>query len=271
MILNRDQITDRIRNQNLLVNCNEKNIDNCGYTLTIGEIIVPDKGEKYFLSNDKKYEPLSYSVAPAETVIVITKESLRMPNDLMASFWALHMRASSGVLLINGSIVEPKYSGPLSCYLVNFSKETLVLQRGHEIGKLCFHELLPQNNFTPLDKSQLDYEKEVSMKAIRFPASFIGISKIKEEAEKAARSTVWSAIGWGTGIISFLLVFATLHPLLNSWIWQRTGYDKVLEAQKKLDDSLLKDAAPLQALINRVEALEKNSKTSTNTEPAAKP
>ena len=56
---------------------------------------------------------VAWAIKPTETLVVMTTEAVNIPDDLMATYGQLNRLAQHGVSLINSSIIEPGYSGPL--------------------------------------------------------------------------------------------------------------------------------------------------------------
>lgn len=206
---------------------NKKLLTNCTYSLTIGEIIKPETGEVKCntLETSKYIVPQGpHILKPNECVLVVTAETVQMPQKLMASYTPLNRNARIGLMLINPSVIEPGYSGPLSCVLFNLSADDIPLSIGKEIAKIVFFQL----SEAPEDPKPFKQEKEayttaLSEVAIKYHQSFMNIDGLVDKAQKAAvegvKQNVYRA-GW---FIAILLTFATLEPFIAKWTWGTSG------------------------------------------------
>jgi deoxycytidine triphosphate deaminase len=148
MILSDGDIKGRVESENLIEFHNADQIKYCGCELTLGKAVAPESGDILCLSAKpwKWFTNIVTSanclvIEPSDTLILITKEKLNMPKDLCATYGQLNRLANKGLMILNTSIVEPGYSGPLSCVLVNFSSQKHALSPGDPIAKLTFHQI----------------------------------------------------------------------------------------------------------------------------------
>ena len=141
MTLNDDHIRSLVASDGLIRGHEPRNVQNCGCMLTAGTVFSPDTGREVPLGSGSTETQHFWELPPSETLIVMTREIVKMPTRLWASYGPLNRHARSGVMLLNPAIVEPCYEGPLSCFLLNFSSKRVQIARGEPISKILFHEL----------------------------------------------------------------------------------------------------------------------------------
>lgn len=250
MILNDAEITQRIKVDNLVANHDPAGIVNCRYNLRIGKVFEPESGREILPNIDDKGRTRNTCIiGPAEALIVMTEESLRMPSSLCGWYSPLHRHARHGIMLLSGSVVEPGYEGPLSCYLVNFSSTHVRLTRYEEIAKICFQVLTDEPSAPkPFSRDPVSYESALADDARLYHRSFLDVSGIEERAADRAKNAVKNWVIVGGVLVALLIAFATLEPLLSNWIWQKTGYQDRLKAQRVFDDLLVTGSKPLAEL-----------------------
>lgn len=191
---------------------------------------------------------LLWEIGPAETLVVMTRENITMPSDVCGTYAPLFRLAKQGVMLLNASIVEPGYSGPLSCFLANFSAGPVTLRQDAPIAKILFHKISgPPAEPKPEVIERRRYEEDLAEDARRYHRSFMDVSGIEDRAAKKARSELKGLLIIGGAIIAVLLAWASLEPVLSKWIWEKTGF--ISATQRAEDVRLLKDIQNEQAVL----------------------
>ncbi|MDX2303860.1 MAG: hypothetical protein NW226_13725 [Microscillaceae bacterium] len=291
MVLNNKEIQQSIKSNDLISDAIEGNIKNCSYSMRIGEICEPETGDiltieqdhpktkNYFRfltksSSKNRYEgqrkKIIYCIRPSEVLIIKTKEQVKIPLDICASYTSLQSLASKGLLLINSSIVEPGYEGYLSCFIVNFSKQDICFEKDQEIVKLVFYKLTkeaqPLTKQTQLKESIAsdDYSAKLALHATKFNRTFLDIESIEDRATKKAQTSIRKNITLGGVFIAVLLLFATLEPLLSKWIYKLSYKEDIVNRHELLEKitSLRKENSLLE---NQVQIL-KDSNSSIQRE-----
>src|ERR1019366_144724 len=232
MILSDGEIQKRVVSQKLIESHDSKQIKYCGCELTLGKAVAAKSGEvlsdmhkpRNWFSNLRTTQHC-FVIEPSETKILVTKEKLNMPEDLCATYGQLNRLANKGLMILNTSIVEPGYSGPLSCVLVNFSSQKHALSPGDPIAKLTFHQVcgVPKKLLT--DKfTHHEYERLVSKNATCLPESLLDISGIEDRVTEKMGTTVKRSVAWGGAIILFLLLFSQMEGFLSQYAYKRPGF-----------------------------------------------
>src|SRR5208337_891789 len=233
MILSDTDIKKRIQSDNLLEFYEPRHIKYCGYELTIGKVVEPKTGKILRTSNRQKSKIAAllrnsgcFVVEPSETVIVITKEKLNMPQNLCATYGQLNRLSNRGLLVLNTSIVEPGYMGPLSCVLVNFSSQREALTLGEPVAKLNFHQLNSEPEVKyPVSSTftHEQYEQVASKNATSLPKSLLDISGVEQRVTERVGRRVKTNLMLAGVLIGLLLLWSELEGFFSGWIWKHTG------------------------------------------------
>ena len=253
MTLNDEDIKTLVANSKLIDPCEEDNIQNCRYYLKVGRVFMPETGHELLLNAvvnqtngvSVSSQPQHWSIEPSDTLVVMTEEVVNIPLELLATYGPLNHLAQQGLLLVNASIIEPGYNGPLSCYFVNFSSKAIHLAPGDAIAKICFHKLTkPPKNPKPLVLSRKKYASTLSEAAFSYPKSFLNIGGLEKRVADATTKAVNKSILFGGIFIAVLAFFNTLEPFLNKQIWDKAG---VVSNSSRAEIQAMKSQLDLQA------------------------
>jgi deoxycytidine triphosphate deaminase len=249
MVLNDAEVAARAA-AGLLTDYDASLIRNCGYTLRAGAAFDPGTGKELVLKQmNPQLDRLVWELGPGETLIVMTRERVTMPDSLCALYAPLHRLAQRGVMLLNPAVVEPGYEGPLSCFLVNFSTQRVQIAPNDPVSKIVFHVLsAAPASLKPMKFETDKYQVELSRFASRYPRSFLDMGSIEERAVQRARESVKHWVIGGGVLVGFLVLFSTLEPLTSKFILERTG---VVTATQRTEDAMM-----LKALQDAKEHLE---------------
>ena len=192
-------------------------------------------------------------------VVIVTKEKVNVPNDLCATYGQLNRLSNQGLMILNTSIVEPGYKGPLSCVLVNFSSQRHALSQDESVAKLNFHKLsgAPSKPY-PTSYDHNEYEKNAAKSATKLPKSLLDITGIEERITEKVGSTVRSRIILSGIIIAFLLLWSQLEGFFSGWIYQKTGIMTTkTQVELLLKQQQLDNQKENQQLREKIDGLEK--------------
>jgi|ERR1700722_1560405 len=271
MILNDIAIRSLISDRHLLADYDLEQVRNCAYTLRAHSVFEPETGQQQLLdATDDSRRQHVWQIGPNETLVVMTRETIKMPSELCGSYAPLFRLAKQGLMLLNASIVEPGYEGPLSCFVANFSARPITLRRDAPIAKIVFHRMTgPPEDLKPEVISRNKYEEELAEDAQRYHRTFMDVTGIEERAAKQAKSEFRSLVFLGGTLIALLLAWASLEPILSKWIWEKTGLTS--STQRIEDIRLLKDIQNEQAsLKSQLEQKKANDGLSTEIEDLRK-
>ncbi len=258
MVLNDHDIEQLALNSKLIHPFHRGNLCNCRYNLRAGYALSSNDGLEIKLGNlGNGMQRLIWTIKPSETLMVMTTEKVKIPSNLMASYSQLNRWAEQGLMLVNTSVVEPGYEGYLSCFFVNFSKNTIDISKNADIAKICFYQLtnVPDQLIAYPPKSADAYRAGLSTAAMRYPKSFLNIGEYEQqstEIEKRLKEKVndvdksiseintkvaeiepritknvtmsvrGSLLAGGIGL-AVLIAFATFEPFFHHWIDDKTG------------------------------------------------
>lgn len=138
----------------------------------------------------------SYDIPPGELVWIRTRENVAMPEDVCAFWWQTNTLSKQGLMLVNMSMVEPGYQGPLACLFMNFGRHAVEIGPDSIVAKLVF--MRTQNVDSPLDLAMQrdEYDRRLVSSAKGAPATFLDIGRfsqdnvvdqIREETDDATR------------------------------------------------------------------------------------
>jgi deoxycytidine triphosphate deaminase len=182
-------------NKKLLRDYDSKNIRYCGYELRLGKVVSPQTGEIGSFADKRGWRekifrstPKCLVLAPSEMVLVITKEAIHLPNNLCATYGQLNRLANQGLMILNTSIVEPGYDGPLSCVLVNFSSQKHALSADEPIAKVNFHQLHGKPDVLQGKIEMEKYEEIACKNATALPKSLLDIAGVEERVSEKVGS-----------------------------------------------------------------------------------
>jgi len=166
----------------LLKNADVHNIKGASYDLSLGNQYWQN-GEKHTLDNDNGFIQLK----PGDFVIVSSKESAELPNDIAARFDITVGLFCVGVILSNGPQVDPGFRGGLYCSLFNLSNSTVNLKRNQHYSTIEFIKLseytIPYQGKYQGKEDILDYLPK--------PSDPSTIIKIWDEIDNLKKAKFW--------------------------------------------------------------------------------
>jgi deoxycytidine triphosphate deaminase len=235
------EISQRVTADHLIDPFRADGLLHCRYNLRAARVFSAESGTEQVIGErlpDGSTRRV-WSIAPTETLVIMTCERIRIPWDIVGQYGQLFRLAQQGLILMNTSIVEPGYDGPLSCVVVNLSKSDITIEPESEIAKLTFERLSsPPLNQRPQVISSDRYISLLAAAAVKLPKSFMGIEQVSQEVSDKVNADVKKSITFGGVILIFLLVLSTLQPWISGLIFNRYPISTSDAAQIKseLDD-----------------------------------
>ncbi len=145
MYLGSSEIKRRILEERLLENCSIDNVQGAGYDLKIEKLFLTDSPT--FLGTEEQKLPdlhempgQVFKLAPNKYYLCLTRESVNMPEDLIAFILPRSTLFRCGVSL-RTAVVDPGYRGALTLGIKNESALEFRLQRGARIAQIVFSEV----------------------------------------------------------------------------------------------------------------------------------
>lgn len=227
MVLSNKRIEALIAANKLIIGADSTHIKNASYSISVGRIFSPETGEEIHLGLIKKKKSKHFvEIKPGEIIVVMSKERVKMPFNISASYNPTFATSKKGLSLINNSNIEPGYEGSLSCILANFSKSSAQIFLNEAIVKLVFYEVAPQETDIPSDTmkseviSEEDYSRSVAQIASNFHRTFLDIKSLEERVVEKSITAVRRQVNISGIFIAILLLFATLQPFVSKWIYK---------------------------------------------------
>jgi deoxycytidine triphosphate deaminase len=206
----------------LLVGFHPDLVKHCGCEVRLRLAVSPNTGA---IKCSSKTDEKIVIIEPSEMVLLVTEEIVNMPNDLCANYSQLNRHANNGLMLLNTSIVEPGYSGPLSCVLVNFSSQRRTLSVGESVAKLTFTTLsnIPASLYNA-KFTAAEYEKLARKSAVGLPLSLLDIVGVEDRVKNKVGAEVRKSVTFAGVLIAVLLLWSQLDGLISNWVYVKTGY-----------------------------------------------
>lgn len=141
-ILSEDELVKIVTNLNCMENGTEENVEGIKYDFKFGERFL-----KAHFSVPRNYgelsgEELKYAfVEPGEVVFVLSKEKLKLPNNIYIQLSPKRSLAHDGIELLGGLTVDPSYEGYLVFGLYNVSGTPFKLTPGIKLVGANFFRL----------------------------------------------------------------------------------------------------------------------------------
>ncbi|WP_448788403.1 dCTP deaminase domain-containing protein [Bacteroides graminisolvens] len=220
--------------------------------LHVGEIHIPN-GICIF-SNDSKNR---IYLKPGQTIVVVTKETLKLPSNLCGFGFPPDSLSQQGVLMVNLGHIDPGWHGKIKFVLINVGKIETLIKIDDVVATMLFCKL---NN-----SAKKDYCKRRSGDKVPFSPRITDISKHLSRdflnIDKRAKEISTGIIGKAS-LITFALVmlfssFLTIGAFfLNNNMQQKVDEldKKILEVRKDIEYSDAMEKASLSK--SRSDALE---------------
>jgi|GEM_PF-2834179 len=116
-------------------------IQPCSIDLHIGEIFVPGTPDGHLGSPANGC--FSYELDAGHSVVVMSHETLNLPNNIGAIALPPSRISSAGIFIANFGHIDPGYSGHLRFTLINMGRESFPLKRGEMAITLILFEVGP--------------------------------------------------------------------------------------------------------------------------------
>ncbi len=206
-------------------------------------------------------EKTSLVVEPGEMVFALTEEHLDLPDNMIAQLSPKRKMSHSGILVVGGFCVDPKYVGPLLIGLFNFSSTKFDLLPGRKVIASTFFELEDgeQGDF-PAPEKLGDFPVELIQMMSRYRASSVpaladAVSKLRAQVNQLS-TDISSHEQWYRRFEDSLeghsrQIGDLLQGLTAEKDARTKGEDKITEALHKLEGTLwwLKGASAVVGVI----------------------
>lgn len=191
-VLSDARIKALIKIGKLIVDGNDERVRGSSYSCRIEKIYPGGPGD-----NDQNNQPKvtnwatpsdndAFRVQPRQLVWVRIREIVALPEDICAFWWQTNTLSRKGLMLVNMSMVDPGYNGPLACLFVNFGREPVDLDPHTTVARLVFHKLEGEAKPFGDGLALPSYDRDLRQVALHGPSSFLSLQEFSTtfQAEK---------------------------------------------------------------------------------------
>lgn len=294
-VLSDKTIKEMIAQKRLIPSGNAGSAEFCSYEFTAAVMLRGGSG--CFELIDR----LGIEIKPAELVWVKASEEISVPPNMVGLWIQTQTLARQGLLLLNISIIEPGYQGPLTAVLVNFGSNNVTVSLDTKIAKVVF--LLLDRDATKLvgKWDTNDYDDKLREMVARSPNTFLQLQSfemkakdildlMKREMEQSVKSMADLAkdkiiddlqsdlrgtlLKWGGLVAAGLLIGCTIVWLMmSSYLPRLSEYSKFDELARRAAmtqqvETITGISTQLSTLTTEIESLKKQMQSdATNTNP----
>lgn len=242
-VLLSDAIEHYVRSFDLISPFDSNNLKPANYKLTVGDEYAIG-GKIFPLENETGKNEIR--IPPFEVAIIKTRETINMPNFLIARWNIQVKRAYEGLLWVGGPQVDAGYVGHLFCPIYNLSDNEVILRYGEAIAVIDFvkttefHDHKSKQYPHPPERILFeDYAPEhlVSALASKIEKQIPEIKGHVDSVEKEARARIGS-------IESRVDTFVTLTFVVISILFAVLGFTQI----RSIESSFLGSTVWLAAI-----------------------
>lgn len=219
--------------------------------LEIKEILVNIDEDGHLV---KSYE--NYVVNPQETVCLISKERIVVPENHVAYVFLKNRLSQKGLLAFNTGIIDPGFEGPVSTVMTNLSREAIQLSCNGENSKffrVVFHKMTFAGELTRNEKriySFADYRKYRVQDLKTFPIHFLDPNKIKNQVDKSLSEKAGIISGRRMAFLSLVLTaLLAILPIMVSIGIQVSS--EIISSDRIELNELKKEVEELKKVLNK--------------------
>jgi len=175
-------IKEKISKNELIPFGNPDGATHCSYEFTAALIL-----------RGGSHEPIQVTesgvvIKPAQLVWIRAREDISMPANMVGLWIQTQKLARQGLLLLNISLIEPGYEGPLTAVLVNFGKNKVIIRPDTKIAKIVFFTLDDPADELVGKWNSKTYDVELMDMAANAPASFLQLESFLPNIEERAKA-----------------------------------------------------------------------------------
>lgn len=178
----------------------------------------------YKNDRDKISECDRYTLESQEMACLISEQVIDVKPGYVAYVFLKNRLSSQGLLAFNTGIVDSGFNGPISTYVTNFSKESILLGRELPLTeryffRVVFHKIdFDPNDYLKCKEKKYLYHKYISDQKKYFrilPKSFLGREKLQKTIQYQLNKTFLSRAALHASIFALVAtLFAVIIPPL---------------------------------------------------------
>lgn len=204
-VLHKDLIQSAVKSDLLLQNANPSHVTAAAYDLHLGE-------EYYYggkVRRITKEDPF-FRIDPYDYAIVTSKEIANLPRNISSRFNLTVSLFTQGIILSNGTQIDPGFRGKLFCLLFNTSNKPVVLKKEQKYATIEFNKLISHTE--PYIGKYQDKNEIISY----LPSNVMqgAVSELKKELDNLKKETK-NINSYFMGIIALILALIPLMLLFK--------------------------------------------------------
>jgi len=177
-VLSDKTIKEMIEEKQLVPEGNGNSAEFCSYEFTAASILRGGSHEVEQLVDSEVV------IEPAQLVWIKAKEEISIPANMVGFWIQTQTLARDGLLLLNITLIEPGYEGPLSAVLVNFGKKRVPISSHTKIAKVIFLSLDKEATKRVGKWDSGDYDDMLMDIAANAPETFLQLQSFEQKAEE---------------------------------------------------------------------------------------
>ena len=181
-VLSDKTIKKMIDNKELVPNGNVDNATHCSYEFTASLMLRGGSNQ-----TERIVEP-GVVIEPAQLVWIRARDEISIPADMVGLWIQTQTLARQGLLLLNITLIEPGYEGPLSAVLVNFGNKKVIIRPDTKIAKVVFLTLDSEADELVGKWDSKTYDAKLLDMAANAPTSFLQLESFLPNIEERAKA-----------------------------------------------------------------------------------
>jgi len=181
-VLSAKTIKERIAKNELIPKGNADSATYCTYEFTAALML---RGGSH---QAEQITEAGVAIEPAQLVWVKAHEEISVPANMVGLWIQTQTLARQGLLLLNISLIEPGYEGPLSAVFVNFGNKKVIISLDTKIAKVVFLPL-DSDATEPVGKwNSKTYDTYLMDVAANAPKTFLQLQSFLPNIEEKANA-----------------------------------------------------------------------------------
>ena len=237
-------VAEQMTAKGLIENGIQSGFRAASYDLHVGAILEAPKEDKRSSGSAAEDIRVStgFSLRPQGMVRVISRERVKLPENIVGYALTKNGLSNQGILAINIGIIDPGYEGPISSTLINFGNRTYQITPETSFLRLTFHEINETSQVRPVSHTHSTYLEKTKLDVLGSSGpKFLNLSEVAQEAGQEAFGKFKNWLFLSLPLAALALALITLFIPWWAQIW--TGWNTYLGAGPR-------------AYENRLEAIE---------------
>jgi len=177
-ILSDAEIKDYLQKGELIVGGDPQYARGCSYCFRAGKVFTGgDDGTVTDWTNGRPHR--AFLIKPGAMIWIRIREQVKLPIDVTAAWWQTNGLSRQGIMLVNMSVVDPGYQGPLACLFVNFGNTTVPIDENTVVARLLFDKSAVPVGAPYIASGDLaKYDSELHARALAGASSFMRVAEL---------------------------------------------------------------------------------------------